>query len=403
MKNVNRKRVCMVAMASYPGDPRIRRQAEALEKAGYEIDILCRHSSTGLQPKVEKFGKVTAYRIMNAPRQESMIKYLLISIIFFLVAFVKVQPLYLKRRYTIFQAHNMPDHLIFIGIIQKILGVRLILDIHDLTVELYEEKWPGNKKLLIKSLIKLIEKTSCRLSDRVITVTQTCKERLVSRGVPKEKITLVLNTPDDDIFKFLPNREFKIIDKNARIIYHGSIAERFGLHIAIEAMSIISEKIPGSKLFIYGNYNSSYGKFLKEKIEALNLKDTIILNGIIGRDKIPGLLYNSDIGLVPYLSNDYMNLALPTKAFEYIATGLPVVSSMLEDLSKTFSSESIRYVKDNNPEELAANVIELCSDPDKRRNQAQKAYEEMNKISGNVMVQRYLSLIKSLSNKIAFF
>ena len=81
------KAICMVAMASYPGDPRIRRQAEALETAGYEIDVICRHSSTGKQSKMEKFGKVTAYRIMNAPRQENMSKYLLISTLFLTKAF----------------------------------------------------------------------------------------------------------------------------------------------------------------------------------------------------------------------------------------------------------------------------------------------------------------------------
>jgi len=396
MDTEKKKVVCMVAMASYPGDPRIRRQAEALEQAGYEVDILCRHSSSGIQPKVEKFGRVTAYRIMNAPRQESMLKYLLISTIFLFVAFFKIQPLHLKRKYSMFQAHNMPDHLVFIGIIQKILGVPLILDIHDLTVELFEEKWPGKKNLFLKSMVKFIEMVSCKFADRVITVTQTCKERLIIRGLPEEKITLILNTPNDDIFKFLPDRKFEIINKNAKLIYHGSIAERFGLHIAVDAMSIILKEIPGSKLFIYGGYNTSYGKFLKEKIKNLKLEETIILNGIIIRDKIPQLLYNSDFGLVPYLSNDYMNLALPTKAFEYIATGLPVISSMLDDLAKTFSSDSISYVKENDPQLLAEKVIELCSNPDKRRNQAQKAHKEMNKISGRVMTERYVSLIHNL-------
>lgn len=397
MNNLKRKVICMVAMASYPGDPRIRRQAEALEQAGYEVDILCRHSSSSIQPKVEKFGNVAAYRIMDAPRQESMLKYLIISTIFFVVAFVKIQKLYFKRRYTMIQAHNMPDHLIFIGMIQKLFGVHLILDIHDLTVELFEEKWPGAKKLFLKSFVKFIEKISCKFADKVITVTQTCKERLIARGVPEEKITLVINTPNDDIFKYQTDRKYEKINEGARLIYHGSIAERFGLHVAIDAMTIISKKIPGSKLFVYGGYSTSYGRFLIEKIKALKLEEMIILNDIISRDKIPDLLYNSDIGLVPYLSNDYMNLALPTKAFEYIATGLPVVSSLLDDLSKTFSQDSISYVRENDPQQLAEKIIELCSDPDKRKSQAQNAYEEMKLISGKVMAERYVSIVHNLN------
>ena len=388
--------ICMVAMASYPGDPRIRRQAEALEREGYEVDILCRHSSSGIQPKVEKFGKVTAYRIMNAPRQENMLKYLLISTIFLFIAFFKIQLLYLRRQYRIIQTHNLPDHLIFAGIVQKMLGVKLVLDIHDLTVELLNEKW--SNKRYIKHLVKFIEMISCKFADKVITVTQTCKERLISRGVQDGKITLVLNTPNDNIFKFQHNRKYEKISENAKLIYHGTIAERFGLHIAIDAMTFISKEIPGSKLYIYGGYNTSYGKFLKEKIKILGLEEIINLNGIITRDKIPNLLYNTDIGLVPYISNDYMNLALPTKAFEYISTGVPVVSSLLDDLSKTFSQDSICYVKENDPKQLAEMVIDLCLNPEKRKKHVENAYKEMELISGKVMAKRYVSLMDRLSN-----
>ncbi len=45
-----------------------------------------------------------------------------------------------------------------------------------------------------------------------------------------------------------------------RILYHGTIAERFGLHIVISSMSLVNEKIPGSVLCIYGKYDKSYKK-----------------------------------------------------------------------------------------------------------------------------------------------
>lgn len=391
------KAICMVAMASYPGDPRIRRQAEALETAGYEVDVICRHSSTGKQSKMEKIGKVTAYRIMNAPRQENMGKYLLISTLFLTKAFFILFILHTKRKYSSIQAHNMPDHLIFAGILQKFLGVPLILDIHDLTVELLDDKWPKKKSGLMKSLVKFVEKISCKTADKIITVTQTCKERLVSRGVSPEKITLVLNTPNENIFKPNKVRKFEKIVEKGCMIYHGSIAERFGLHVAIEAMTIVRKKIPGSKLEIYGSFNTAYGRFLIEKIKDLNIQDSVVLNGIIKRELIPELLYNSDIGLVPYLSNDYMNLALPTKAFEYIATGLPVVSTLLDDLSKTFSHNSIAYVHENDPNDLADKIVELCYNPAKRKAQVESALKELEKISGTVMNRRYVNLVMNLN------
>jgi len=326
-----------------------------------------------------------------------MFKYLSVSSIFFLLAFIKIQTLFLKRRYKVIQAHNLPDHLIFIGIIQKLFGVHLILDIHDLTVELFEEKWSGNKNLFLKSIVKIIEKASCRFADKVITVTRTCKERLIDRGVPEGKITLVLNTPNTDIFSFKPNKEYNMIDKNAKLIYHGTVARRFGLHIAIDAMPYILKAIPNTKMLVYGQYDEVYKDKLIERIKKLKLEDYVLLNGVIKREQIPDLLFNSDIGLVPYLSNDYMNLALPTKAFEYIATGVPVVSTFLDDLSKTFSEKSISFMKGTEPKDLAEKVIELCFNSEKRKKQVKNAYEEMKLISGKVMAERYVSLIKNLN------
>ena len=122
--NSSSKRVCMIAMASYPGDPRIRRQVEALDEAGYELDVLCRYS--GEQPPKEEFGNITAYRIMNAPPRENKIVYFLQSVLFLIVAFFRLLLLSMKRKYKVIQAHNLPDYLVFAGLFHKLFGVKIL-------------------------------------------------------------------------------------------------------------------------------------------------------------------------------------------------------------------------------------------------------------------------------------
>ena len=396
MAKSNNKIICMIAQASYPGDPRIRRQAEALDKAGFEVDVLCRPS--GSQKKVEKFGKVTAYRLVNAPRQDSIVKWIYYSSLFFVMAFIKIQFLYVKRKYNVIQIHNMPDHLIFSAIVQKIFKVPLVIDIHDLTVEMFQEKWQGKKRPIIIGLAKFLEKISLTISNKVITVTTTCKERLVSRGISPDKITLILNTPNEDVFEFDKNRIFITIEKDLRLVYYGTVAKRFGIHVAVQAMPAILEKIPGSQFDIYGPFDAEYGNFLEELIRNKGLENNVSLKEKVTREKIPGIIRNSDIGLVPYLSSDYMHLALPTKAFEYIAAGLPVVSTFLEDLSKSFSNNSITYVKSEDPEDLAKKICFLSQNPDIRKAMTLNAYNEMREISGQVMSKRYVDLMSSLNS-----
>ena len=75
------KRICMVAIAYYPTDPRIRREAESLESAGYEVDILCcRLKKTDL--KTEKYGNITVHRIIMTSYQDTQLKFILQSVLF---------------------------------------------------------------------------------------------------------------------------------------------------------------------------------------------------------------------------------------------------------------------------------------------------------------------------------
>lgn len=390
------KKVCMIAMASYPGDPRIRREAEALEEAGYEVDVLCRYS--GNQPTKEKFGRITAYRIMNAPQRDNRIVYLLQSFIFLVVAFFYLLVLSINKRYYIIQAHNLPDYLIFAAAIHKLFGVKLILDIHDPSVDLFEEKWPGKKNKVLKFLLAKAERYSCKLADNIITVTNTCKERLVERGNAPEKITLILNTANEDLFRFNNQRSFKEIKAGLRIMYHGTIAERFGLHNVIEAMPILLKEVPGSVLNIYGRSEGNYFAKLNNLISKLKLENNVKLNGIIFREDIPEEIKNHDIGIVPYLKTDYMSLALPTKAFEYIATGLPLVSTRLKDLSETFDDSCITYIEDSEAQKIAEAILFVCFNPETVKKRVGNAYQKLSDISGKVMKDRIVSLYNGLVN-----
>jgi len=292
----------------------------------------------------------------------------------------------------------MPDYLIFVAFIQKLLKVPLILDIHDLTLELFEEKWPGLKYKFIKRIIKKIEKISCSFADHIITVTEGCKEKLVQRGISPDKITLILNTANIKIFKFSTRSEYQIINKNAKLIYHGTVAKRFGIHLIIDAMKFVIEKIPGSVVNIYGRYDSNYKSYLNERINVLGLSENVKLNGVLDRDEVPDVIRNSDIGVVPYLNNPYMHLALPTKACEFAAIGIPIVSTYLHTMALTFGSDSISFVNSENPEEFAARIIELCLNPELRKLRVDEAYQDVSEISWEVMGKRYTELINRLTN-----
>jgi glycosyltransferase involved in cell wall biosynthesis len=391
------RNVCMISQSPYPFDPRVRRQAEKLAQAGFQVDIICMPVAN--EPENEDFGNgVTAYRVIKKhPGQESIVKYLLLSARFFLSGFIKLQKLHRKRNYRMIQVHNMPDVHVFMAIIQKLKSIPVILDIHDLTPELLTAKWDNNLSRRIKPVIVFFEKLSCMFSNHIITVTQGCKEILSSRSAPAEKITLVLNTANTSLFPFYKERSFNKITSGAKILYHGTVAERFGLHVIIDAMPLILKEVPGSVLLVHGKYDADYKEVLDKKINDHNLEGSVCLGGPRTHEELYEIMKESDMEVVPYIGNEYMHLSLSTKAFECAAAGLPIVATRLRTLNMAFDDDAVSYAEDQNVKDFAEKIIQLCREPERRKNMTQKAYEAVSSISGDVMEERYLSLIEKVT------
>jgi glycosyltransferase involved in cell wall biosynthesis len=386
----------MISQSGY-NDPRVRREAAALTDAGYEVDILGM-STEKSDEKIIKSGNLTFYGIIVRQRHESIIRYILHSIHFFVRVFLKLQYLNLLKGYDLIQIHNMPEFHVFTTLIQKLSGIPIVLDLHDLTPELFECKWEKNKNPSLIAVLKYVEKISCRYADVLITVNSVCKDNLINRGIPADKINIIMNTPSQKIFKFDQNREYKNITSGAKIIYHGTVGERFGLHTAVEAMKYLNEKIPNSILLIYGQYDHTYKIHLEEQIGKYKLESNVILNGAFSQEIIYGIIKESDFGIVPYVDNAYMNLCLSTKMFEYNASLLPVVASRMKAPAMIFGDDSIGFTTPDRPREFADKLIELCTDPDKRKRMAVNAYNIIQTISGQIMSQRYLELIEGTIN-----
>jgi glycosyltransferase involved in cell wall biosynthesis len=244
-----------------------------------------------------------------------------------------------------------------------------------------------------------LERISCRTADALITVSDGCKERLIKRGNPPEKVTLVLNSANQNIFKFDEEREFTRIDESAKILYHGTVEKQFGIHIAIDAMAEVIKIIPNSKLIIYGCYFPSYKKELEEQISKLDLSNEVFLYDTISLEECYINIKEADIGIVPYLNSDYANIGLSNKTFEYTATGLPVVASRLFSLHAIFDEDCVHYAEPDNPADIADKIINLCKNPQLRNEKALNAYKALSKISGEVMDRRYINLITSQINR----
>lgn len=350
----------MVVHHYYPADPRVRRETEALLAAGWSVDVVCLRR--GDEPEVEQCGGATVYRLpVRRHRGAGLGTYTVEYLAFLALASVKVARLHLRRRYHVVQAHNIPDFLVFAGALPKLLGAKVVLDVHDPVPELYMAKFEGSPGHPAVRLMALVERVSTAFADRVVTVGEPSRRSLLARGVRPEKITLVVNSADPRIFhRPAPAPAVDRPRSSFNLIYHGGLYERYGLDLAVRAAAQLREEIPELRFDVYGEGEAVPA--LERLVVELGVADRVTLHGFVPIERIPAIIARSDLGVVPYRRSRFTDLLYATKAFEYLEMGVPVVISRIAGMVDLFRGAPDMFVQPDDPAALAARIRELYRD-----------------------------------------
>lgn len=389
-------KICMVVFSSYPMDVRVRREAEALTKEGMKVDVICR-TSRGELPKEDVRG-VTTYRVKLNRRRSGKIGYIWEYIYFFMRAFLKVTMLNFSRRYDIVHVHNMPDFLVFTSIIPKLFGTKVILDLHDPMPELFAALFKTRNDHFSIKLLKRIEKLSIKYSDLIITPNVAFKKIFISRGCPPSKVNIIMNSPDENVFRWFGNTEREnSLSSNYLLMYHGAIVEHHGLDIGLKAIALLKEKIPELKLIVFGG-----GNFLTkaEKIaDELDLSNFVEFRGVVMNDEIAKFIPKIDLGIIPNRSNLFTQLNFPVRIFEYITYKKPVVVPRTQGIGDYFDEESIYYFEPENIEDLAETIYKVYKNKNEVQKVIDKSYYVYQQHTWKTQKENLVKFVTKLVNK----
>jgi glycosyltransferase involved in cell wall biosynthesis len=354
-------KICMIAYTRYASDPRVRREAEALASRGDRVDFICVKEKDPGAPR--SYSGVNLYPISAGRYQgDSTLFYLAIYMSFLVRAFFLVTRLYLKNRYDIVQVHTMPDFLVFSALIPKWFGAKIILDVHDLMPELYACKFgPDRRKWFIK-LITWIERRSIGFADRAIAVHIPHRDALVNHGNSPDKFSILLNVPDPAIFQV--NGAIRHDDR-FRLIYHGTVARRHGLEVALRAVAAVKDQIPNLEFLVIGHGDDL--PRIKNLVEQLQLQSFVRFLGTMPVEHLPKHLSQADVGLVPILYDSFTRYMLPLKLMEYARMGVPAIVSETETIRAYFDPQMVRFCKPGDQQELAEAILELYRNPGRRK------------------------------------
>src|SRR5439155_3223461 len=104
-----------------------------------------------------------------------------------------------RRRYDVVQVHNPPDFLVAAALLPRLLGSKLLLDVHDLTPDMFAMRFENRGGGIVDRGLRLVERWSARACDAVVTVHEPYRAELAAHGIPLDKIAVVMNSLDESV------------------------------------------------------------------------------------------------------------------------------------------------------------------------------------------------------------
>ena len=368
------KRAAVLLYSYYPSDSRPRREAESLVAAGYEVDLICLQESES-EPKRELINGVKVKRLSLRKRRESKLAYIR-QYLSFLVACAALLAFWsLKKRYRIVHVHNMPDFLVFGAVVPKMLGAKVVLDLHDPMPELMMSIYDLPEHHRYVTWLKRLEKWSIAFADLVLTPNIAFRNLFIARGCPAEKIGIVMNSPQMEIFdpaKYAARgQDVSNGERPFRLMYHGLIAERHGLDTAIEALAQIRSQIPSLEFHIYGG-RTPYLEEIEQMVEHLHLRDCVDYCGFKPQSIIAEAIANADLGVIPNRRNPFTEINMPTRIFEYLAMGKSVIAPNTQGIRDYFDAQSLLLFEPGNSSDLAEKILWVFRNRDRAADLAER-------------------------------
>jgi len=390
-------RHCMVVHNSYPlVEPRVEREALALVRYGYEVDVIAL-----TRPEEIPFEVVEGVNVYRLPIQRDkslgFAGQFLEYFKFLTLAFFKLTALHWRRKYGTVEVHSPPDFLVFAALWPKLTGAKIILNIHDVMPEFFMSRSKRSMQSRLVKLILLEERISCWFADHVITVTELWRKTLSERSVPSHKTSVVMNAADSRIFSMDGRiRKTEAGKGSLRLIYHGTFAHRYGIDFAIRAVALVRKQIPDIRLTIHGR--GEYFNELQDLVKELGVEKNVSFSTrFVPTDELPTIIQDSDLGIVPYRRDVFTDGILPTKLMEYTALGIPAVVARTPVIETYFNNDMVCYFNPEDVNDLARCILELSTDRQRLKELARNSEEFNRQYSWHAISKEYASLVDRLN------
>ena len=361
-------RIGMILCKPYPPDIRLEKEIRSLTEAGHHLFVLAeRRKAESKREKV--LGAVTdRYTPPNTFRRR-------LDWFRFQTSFRsgfwsnRIKDFVKRNKIEVLHVHDLPLVGTTIAIARE-FNIPVVADMH--------ENYPAAKQLWSANIRDPLvwfgddyrrwqryEKRILPLANKVITVVDEAAQRLQESGtVNSENMTVVMNVEEKTWFDAHVTTN-TTEDDTIRIVYVGGVRPHRGLDEVIKALVDLRDR---DLLLRIVGARGRYSTELQDLAKDLGVADKMDLVPWCPLEEVPNAIIECDIGIIPHQKHAHTDATIPHKLFQYMLGRKPVIVSNCKPLERIVKETKAGLVfESGNTENLAAKIMELCSDSEHRK------------------------------------
>jgi len=281
--------------------------------------------------------------------------------------------------------------------IARLRRAALVVEVRDLWPAIFVELGVLKNRVIISVLQKL-ELAAYKAAHAVVVVSEGFRENLIDRGIPAEKVTTIRNGVDLD--RFHPNRQGNPSDRmwlGARdgellALYIGAHGISQGLGTLVEA----AEQLRGTDVHIALVGEGAEKAELLARVAESDL-ETITMRPGVPRERVPELIAAADICLIALRDVPLFTTFIPSKMFEYLGAGKPVVGAVRGEAADILREAGACVVPPEDPGALTNALRELASQPERRGAMGRRGRTFVQRhFDRKVLAARYADLLRQV-------
>lgn len=360
---MKKKILIIVENLPVPFDSRVWKEACSLQKAGYEVTVLCPRGK-GYTQGHEVVDGIHIYRHPLPREGNSPLGYVGEYSCALLWEFLYTWRIFFRHGFHVIQGCNPPDNIFLIALPFKLFGVKYIFDHHDANPELYLSKY--GKKGIFYIIQVWLEKLTFYFTDVAISTNWSYKNLAVNRGgLAPEDVFVVRNGPDLETFKPVAAKAKLKYGKPYLIGYVGTMSIQEGLDILVDIAEYI--KNLGRHDIHFTCVGGGPGLAgLRKLVKDKGLGDMMNFTGRIPDQDLLEILSTADVCVNPDKPCEMNDISTMIKIMEYMALGKPIVQFNLKEGRFSAGEASLYSDNHNQVPDFAAKILWLLERPEER-------------------------------------